>query len=98
MPPQPSMWEKSLDAAITKLANGTTEEKLVKKAACSALQTPPPYNENQSEWEQRIRSYIPDADESGVSGYAIDYALDRVTSPLAGMDTYGGVYFRVCAI
>jgi len=85
-----------LDQLLTRFANGSQEERVVKFAACTAMRKSTDSTQTTDQWRSQIYVAAPELTAGKLRRAVVDKAVDRVASALSATRDYGATYTRVC--
>lgn len=85
-----------LDQLLTRFANGSQEERVVKFAACTAMRKSTSSQRTTDQWRSQIYTAAPELAAGNLRRAVVDKAVDRVASALSATRDYGATYTRVC--
>lgn len=85
-----------LDQLLTRFANGSQEERVVKFAACTAMRKSANSRRTTDQWRSQIYTAAPELAAGNLRRALVDKAVDRVASALSATRDYGATYTRVC--
>jgi len=86
----------SLDQLLTRFANGSQEERVVKFAACTAMRKSTNSQRTTDQWRSQIYAAAPELAAGNLRRAVVDRAVDRVASALSATRDYGTTYTRLC--
>ena len=85
-----------LDQLLTRFANGSQEERVVKFAACTAMRKSTSSQRTTDQWRSQIYAAAPELAAGNLRRAVVDKAVDRVASALSATRDYGATYTRLC--